>query len=172
MPPRLGTVMSSDGYILTKASEMDGAIDPEIILPGGRRFPAKELAADRSFDLALLKVDAAALQPASFRTDAATVGQLSLIQDAKGNALIPTVISVAAHTMERKEGLHGACCLCSTIMAFALVASFLAGRPTEMDQENDIIMSIAGSDVHSPEELIDRIGAYKPGRQDCRPVHA
>jgi serine protease Do len=160
----LGTVMSSDGYILTKASEMDGAIEPEVILPGGRRYPAKELAADRSFDLMLLKVDATDLKPAAFRTDAATVGQLSVIQDAKGNALIPTVISVAAHTMEgAKKAFLG-------VMPVpdnngVRIGRVIPGGAADRNgiKENDIVMSVAGSDVHSPEELVNRIGAYKPG---------
>jgi serine protease Do len=52
----LGTVMSADGYILTKASELQGAIDPEVILPDGRRFKARELATDYAFDLMLLRI--------------------------------------------------------------------------------------------------------------------
>ena len=80
----LGTVMSTDGYILTKASELHGAIDPEVILPSGRRFKAQELASDYAFDLMLLKVDATDLQPVSLMGEAANVGDLAVLQNGKG----------------------------------------------------------------------------------------
>jgi len=97
----LGTIMSRDGYILTKASELHGAIDPEVILPNGRRFKAQELASDYAFDLMLLKVDASDLQPVSLELERQSrVGDLAVLQNGKGEALMPTVISVKTHAME------------------------------------------------------------------------
>ena len=160
----LGTVMSADGYILTKASELEGALEPEVILSGGRRLTAKELASDHSFDLMLLKVDASDLVPANFRKDQLPVGEMALIQDPKGKALIPTVVSVAAHTMagakraflgvEPKPDANG-------VRIQRVIAGGAANRNGLL--EGDIIMTIAGDDVHSPEELVNRIGSFKPG---------
>ncbi len=160
----LGTVMSKDGYILTKASEMQGALDPEVILPGNRRFHAKELASDLSFDLMLLKVDATDLSPAEFRQTPVPAGELALIQDSRGKALIPTVISVVAHSMEgAKKAFMG-------VMPVeddngVLIRRVIPGGAADRNglKEGDIVMSVAGHDLHHPEELIQRIGQYKPG---------
>lgn len=160
----LGTVMSADGFVLTKASELEGALEPEVILSSGRRLAAKELASDHSFDLMLLKVDATDLVPANFRNEQLPVGELALIQDPKGKALIPTVVSVAAHTMagakraflgvEPRPDANG-------VLIKRVIAGGAANRNGLL--EGDIIMTIAGDDVHSPEELVSRIGSFKPG---------
>lgn len=160
----LGTIMSSDGYILTKASEMEGAIEPEVVLPGGRRLVSKELAADHSFDLMLLKVDATDLKPAKFRRDAISAGELALVQDARGRPLMPTVVSVVAHSMEgAKKAFLGV--EPRPDENGVRIRRVIPGGAADRNglQEDDIIMTISGTDVHSPEELISRIGSFKPG---------
>ena len=160
----LGTVMSKDGYILTKASELQGAIDPEVILPGGRRLHAKEQASDYSYDLMLLKVDATDLQPAEFRQETLPVGTMALVQDPKGKALIPTVVSVEAHTMEgaRKAFLGVGP---QTDANGVRIERIIPGGAAERNglKEGDILMTVAGQDVHDHIELINRISSYKPG---------
>jgi S1-C subfamily serine protease len=65
----LGAVMSADGDILTKASELpEGAL--ECVLPNGQVVPAERGATDSSWDVALLKVDAAGLEPVAGGEDA------------------------------------------------------------------------------------------------------
>jgi len=160
----LGTIMSNDGYILTKASEMNGALEPEVILPNGRRFQAKQLSSDPFFDLMLLKVDAADLTPVQLRTDAPPAGELALVQDAKGKALIPTVVSVVAHSMPgARKAFMG-------VMPMddangVRIGRVIPGGAADRNgiKEGDIIMSIAGRDVRNPDELVQRIGEYQPG---------
>lgn len=160
----LGTVMSKDGYILTKASEMQGAIGPEVILPGGRRLKAVEQGADYSFDLLLLKVDADDLKPASFRDDPVPAGELALIQDAKGKALIPTVISVEAHTMEGAKKAFLGVELRDDANGVA-IRRIIPGGAADRNglRKDDIVLTVSGNDVHSVEELKSRIGAFSPG---------
>lgn len=56
-PVALATVVSEDGYCLTKRSELSG--DPiRVRLPDDRLFPARVAAVDRENDLALLHIDA------------------------------------------------------------------------------------------------------------------
>jgi len=162
----LGTVMSTDGYILTKASEMDGAIDPEVILPNGRRFPAEELASDRVFDLMLMKVNASDLQPVDLKTDAVPLGQLALLQDAKGNPLLPTVISVVAHSMESaKKAFLGIEMVDEKNENGVRIGRVIPGGSADRNglKEGDIIITIAGRDVHHGVELKAQIGEFKPG---------
>ena len=60
----LGTVVGSDGYILTKFSELKGAV--WVRLPDGSEYEATTVAADNKTDLALLKVDVKGLVAVNF----------------------------------------------------------------------------------------------------------
>ncbi len=168
----LGTVMSSDGYILTKASELDGAIDPEIILPDGRRFRGQEMAADYSYDLMLLKVDAKDLKPAGLRTETLPAGTMALVQDPRGKALIPTVVSVVAHTSESAKRAFLGITMPDPenhpnepMGNGVRIVEVLAGGAAVRNglKPNDRILSVDGNDVHDPNSLKHRIGGFKPG---------
>jgi len=60
----LGTVVASDGLILTKASELKGAVT--VRLPDGTEYEAAVLGVHLKTDLALLKVDVKDLKPIKF----------------------------------------------------------------------------------------------------------
>jgi len=60
----LGTVVYSDGYILTKASELKGAV--WVRLPDGTEYEATTVGTHRDTDLALLKVDVKNLKAVTF----------------------------------------------------------------------------------------------------------
>ncbi len=160
----LGTVMSADGFVLTKASELEGALDLEVFLPTGRRFRPTEIASDHAFDLMLLKVDATNLVPAKFRTDEAKAGELAILQDAKGNPSIPTVVSVVAQEMEEaKRAFLG---IKPTIDDNGVrINEIIPGGAAQRNglREGDIILTVAGDSVRHPQELIKRISSFKPG---------
>ena len=61
----LGTVVGTDGWILTKYSQLKG--DPICKLKDGREFPAKLVGVQQQFDVALLKIDAKNLPVAEWR---------------------------------------------------------------------------------------------------------
>ena len=161
----LGTVMSADGYILTKASELQGAIDPEVILPGGRRFKAQELASDFAYDLMLLKVDATDLQPVSLDVDqAASVGDLAVLQNGKGEALMPTVISVKTHSMEGANKAFMGIRMENDDNGVRIVHILPGGAAQRNGMKSgDVIMSLNGRPVDRMESLVDAISAFKPG---------
>jgi serine protease Do len=60
----LGTIVSPDGYILTKGSEVRGAVS--VVLRDGSAYDAELVGYDRASDLALLKIDADRLKPVTF----------------------------------------------------------------------------------------------------------
>ena len=66
-PRALGTIVGSDGRILTKASELEGAVSCR--LADGRVFPASVQKVSREHDLALLTIDAAGLPEARWSPD-------------------------------------------------------------------------------------------------------
>jgi S1-C subfamily serine protease len=159
----LGTVMSEDGYIMTKASELNGAIDADVILATGKRFKAKEIASDPSFDLMLLKVEATDLKPVEFRRDDVVAGELAIVPDAKGRPSLPTVVSVESHAMEGARraflGIGP-----ETTENGVRIVRIIPGGSAERNglKVDDVILSVAGRDVHSRDELIDRIADFAP----------
>lgn len=80
-----GVVLSGDGYILTNAHVVSGAKSPRVSIHGGRALPASLIGADTRTDIAVLRVDAAGLQPLPLAdTRRLKVGQIVL---AIGNPL-------------------------------------------------------------------------------------
>lgn len=60
----LGTIVFADGYILTKASELRGALS--VRFSDGTEYEAKVIGKHRESDLALLRVDVKNLKPVTF----------------------------------------------------------------------------------------------------------
>ena len=70
-----GFIISEDGYILTNQHILSGTSAAEVILPDGTACDALLIGEDATTDLAVLKIDAAGLQPAEFGdSDELTVG--------------------------------------------------------------------------------------------------
>jgi len=63
----LGTIVSKDGYILTKGSELRGKI--VVRLADGMELPAERFGYHKPSDLALVKIEKSDLVPVSFRED-------------------------------------------------------------------------------------------------------
>lgn len=61
-----GIIISPDGYILTNEHVISNATKIKITLPDGRQFEGAVVVADRTMDLALIKVDAADLPYVEF----------------------------------------------------------------------------------------------------------
>ncbi len=61
-----GVVVSADGHILTKASEIDGVGELDVLVDRAKHGPARVLGVDERWDVALLKVEAAGLVPVVF----------------------------------------------------------------------------------------------------------
>jgi serine protease Do len=64
-PVAFGAVVGADGWILTKASELNGAITCE--LKDGREFPARLVGVSKPYDLAMLKLEVKGLTPVVWR---------------------------------------------------------------------------------------------------------
>jgi serine protease Do len=161
----LGTVVSEDGYIMTKASELRDAIDPEVILANGRRYSAEEVGVDYAYDLALLRIKASNLRPVRFVTDRPVeTGKLAVIQDSRGNALIPTVVSVANRKLSgASKGFMGVR-LGDDINGVRIVSVLEGGAAQRAGlRVDDIVKSINGITMSTPNQMINKVSQLKPG---------
>jgi len=80
-----GLIISEDGYIVTNEHVVANARTLTVFLADGRSFPAKLVGAEKSTDLAVIKIDSTGLPTATFGdSDSVKIGQLAV---AIGNPL-------------------------------------------------------------------------------------
>lgn len=80
-----GVIMTVDGYIVTNNHVIDGASKITVTLRSGEQFDAKLIGTDKNTDLAVIKIDADGLSPATFgNSDSLVVGETAV---AIGNPL-------------------------------------------------------------------------------------
>jgi serine protease Do len=94
----LGTIVTSDGYISTKASELKGKLQVQLF--DGRKLDARQAATQRDLDLALLKIDAEKLPVAPWSdAPAPLVGSWLATPDLRKEPVSIGVVSVAPRTI-------------------------------------------------------------------------
>jgi serine protease Do len=98
----LGTVVDADGYILTKASELRGAVS--VRLAGGAEQEAQVVAVHRETDLALIKVGVKGLKPVTFAdSKKAALGSWLAAAGPGSDPTAVGVVSVLTHTFSKAE---------------------------------------------------------------------
>jgi serine protease Do len=161
------TVVSADGYALTKASEVnkDGL---EAEFHDGRIVPAKVVDKLESYDLALIKLDASGLTPVSFSASEAPIGTLVAAVGVDEDPLAAGVISIAARSLSDKgKGALGI--RFKTEGADAdkgvSIGGIIHNCPAERAglREGDAILSINGADVEFPFQLQKVVAGMAPG---------
>lgn len=167
----LGTIVSTDGLILTKGSELRGEIT--VLLSDGTSYTAKYIGYHRESDLALLKIDADGLKPIEFPTkDAAEVGNWVAVTSLKEDPLAVGVISAGARKLyfdeaiiqNSNKGMLGIQMRLDDdtgIVISSVLADSAASRAGL--KENDVILNVAGKDVTTRQQLQELLDNYKPG---------
>ena len=94
----LGTIVFSDGFILTKASELRGALS--VRFQDGTEFEAKIVGKHRDTDLALLRVDVKGLKPVTFiDSKAARAGNWLAASGPTSDPISVGIVSVATRKL-------------------------------------------------------------------------
>jgi serine protease Do len=157
----LGTIVRSDGYILTKASEVEG--QATCILANGRKLPAKLVGVHRKYDLAMLHVEAKNLPTIVWRDEEPAAGLLVATAGQENTPVSVGVVSVAARKIESPSGVLGV--LLHPADEGALIEQVIPGSSAEKAglQDGDTITTVNGRPIASREELIRAIGEYLPG---------
>jgi serine protease Do len=168
-PVALGTIVRSDGYILTKASELAGNIACKLADKHGdksldRIFAAELIDTDDDTDLALLKIDAEGLTPVPWsQATSPGVGSFLASVGVRGEPMAIGVVSVAVRAIATQSAILGI--QVGQADEGPRVDQVLEGTSAERAglRVNDIIVRINDRLVTSREALIDTVGGFQPG---------
>ncbi len=168
----LGTVLSADGYILTKGSELRGELS--CILRDGSAYDAKYVGYHRQSDIALLKIDADGLKPIKFaEAKTGIVGNWVAATSTTSEPVAVGVISAAARKLygeqsfidNTNKGYLGIILGDIVDGEGVLVREVSKGTPAfKADlKAKDIILELAGKAVKGREAMMEMMEKYRPG---------
>ena len=104
-PCSLGTVIGEEGWVLTKASELQG--DLTCRLPGGEDVAIQSMFVEDSYDLALLQVDARELTPVQWSEEEVLAGDVLVTPGSGGEPLALGVVGVETRRIPQRGALLG-----------------------------------------------------------------
>jgi serine protease Do len=167
----LGTIVSQDGFIITKYSELKEPITCR--LADGRHFPARVVGEDPSYDLAMLKIDATELKPVAWSDDenGPAVGQILATVSDGGE--LPREIGVVSVPLRKilPEGRLGIGFSGTDESATISTVEFRGAAQRAGIRAGDVVVRAADKPIGTRQELIDLIHQHKPGDTIALVVH-
>jgi serine protease Do len=163
-----GVVVSSEGHVLTKASELEGVEQLSVTVDRTNYKDVKILATDSEWDVALLKVDAAGLVPVVYApTSAVPQGSWVVVNGATSRTTrraLAGIISAKIREIPAAGGpalgvvLDGK----SKRIEIASVTDGSGAQEAGL-QKGDVIVSIEGKKVSKIEEIAEVLKDRKAG---------
>jgi serine protease Do len=166
----LGCVVSADGLVLTKGSELRGELS--VRLRSGEVYDARLLGYHRPTDLALLKVEAEGLTPVRFDTAPGTVGGWVASPGLGAEPAVVGVLSAAARAIDPDSpeaaienqnkgylGINFGERAGEVVVTFVNPQTKAAGKL----RPGDVLLEVSGTAIPNRDALIDKLDAYKPG---------
>ena len=165
-----GVVVSTDGHILTKASEVDGIGDLNVIIDRREYRDVEVRIVDPVWDVALLRVDASDLVPVEFiDTDADDLPHGTwVVANGATSRLARRAIGGVISANARPIPAAGGAVL-GIVMEVTdeglLIKSVVEGSGAERAglAEGDMLLSVAGADVAIPEDVVEAMGERSAG---------
>lgn len=158
----LGTIVSEDGLILSKHTELYAA--PTVILPDGRAVVASLVGVSEKHDLALLRVQARGLTPARFAdAKGLFVGQFLA---SVGTTRAPQslgVVSVPRRKIPGKGGLLGVRLEPAEVGVRIARVERGSGADRAGIRDNDLLLSIDEEEADSPDRVVTYLRERSPG---------
>jgi len=159
----LGTVVGSDGWVATKASQVRKAT--RVQFADGRQFAIRSVRSHHALDLALLKVDAHGLPVVTWQKEAPLMGAWMITAGMSPDPVMAVgVLSVPRRPIPRSSA-HGYLGvelareeLPRIKRVFPNSGAFDAGL-----KEGDIVLTIDEHPVGSAAELVRMLRDYRPG---------
>jgi serine protease Do len=166
-----GTVVGSEGWILTKASELKGKIMVE--LHDGREFQARIVGVSEPYDLAMLRIDAKGLKPVEWRDSTKdAVGSWVATPGMNTQPVAVGVLSVGARKITGMElarrsssgGFLGISISNAAVKNGVKIAEVLPGGAAAAAgfEEDDIIVAVGKTRITDPENLLKALQKTKP----------
>lgn len=168
----LGTIVSENGYILTKGSELRGELS--CVLRDGTSYDAKRVGYHKPSDLVLLKIDTDSLKPISFaKEDIGIVGNWVAVPGIKSSEPIAVgVVSAPARKLYGEQALimnvnKGYLGISNLMNAEDEGVIIKDVRPDTAASRagikvNDIISEVAGQTIRDREALFEVLDGFKP----------
>lgn len=161
----LGAIVHSDGYIVTKNSELKGKIECQINNETQKR-EAKVVARDEATDLAILKVDAKNLSVVPWSTDdPPAVGSWLATTGLSQLPISIGVVSVAARKIPPPQAALGITLdIAENAARIASVAPGMAAEKAGL-KGGDVIRKVSGEDIKGRTQLQQTIRSRRPGEK-------
>lgn len=160
----LGAVVTSDGHILTKASELRGKLQCQVY--DGRKLDATLIAKEHGLDLAVLKIEATDLPVVPWAEgDAPPVGSFVVTTSIDTDPLSIGVLSVAPRKIPAPAGALGVMLANSDKVAQIddIVPASAADKAGL--QKQDVILKVNGKEIAGRQSLIDTVRGYQPNEK-------
>ena len=163
-----GTVITADGYILTKATEIEGVGKLDVRVDEDSFKDAKVVMTDSRWDVALLKVEATDLTPVVWAPDSklarGTWVVVNGVTSRTNRRILAGIISADAREISPEGGAVLGVTLKETKKGLAIEdVSKDSGAEKSGLKKGDIITAIAGGPVKEIEELSKLMGEMKSG---------
>jgi serine protease Do len=160
----LGTVVDSDGYVLTKASELTGPAFCR--LADGRKLAARIVGVERDLDLAMLRIDARGLPSVRWNDDAEPeVGRWLASVGPSEIPIAVGVVSAASRAVAPERGVLGV--VISESRLGPRISNVLpeSGAAKAGLKAGDIVKRIGEVTLENGRALAEAIGERFPGER-------
>lgn len=159
----LGTIVSADGFVVTKSSQLAGeALVCQ--LQDGRDLDAELVAVDRDWDLALLKIEASRLRPVQWSERQPEVGQWLATPGSGELPVAVGVMSVLPREIRTERGVLGVQVDSETDGGAAISQVFPnTGADRAGLRPGDVVLRVADTVIDSGTALTETIRKFRPG---------
>jgi len=163
-----GTVVSEDGYILTKASELEEVRDFYIRVGAKKYRTPKVVSSSDEWDVALVKIDAEGLLPVSFDSSIELKHGTWIVSNGANERRFrrprPGIISA------NKREIPGGTAAVLGVSLNARDETVVVGNVTEKSgaekaglKENDVLVMIDGIEIKDRDQFIEHLSGKSPG---------
>lgn len=162
----MGVVVESDGYVLTKLSEIENRKRLRVQLANGTRYPAKVLKSDPENDLVIVKIPASDLPVVNWSNTQPMLGAFLVTPSPSGPAL--AIGSYSVRPRSTREGEQAFLGVQPIVTENGVrieeiqpgTASYNAGL-----KNGDVIVELAGRSIMDVSSLVRAIREHRPGDQ-------
>ena len=159
----MGTIVGADGWILTKASQIQSPVT--CVLPDGKSYQAEIKGIHEVHDLALLKIKADKLSVVDWikDRDGLKVGHWMITPSSEELPLSVGVMSVQPRSIPKSRGILGIS-IEETKEGVQVSRVYPhSGADQAGMQEGDLVLQLLGKPVTAADQLIDEVRKYQPG---------